>query len=172
MVKLVNKTQVSLTKEGAKGEIFPRSSYSHNFPCAPQQLSLVCKSWTSISLSIWALREGMLCPLALFPAELIPRTVFNWVILFLIRFIAREGDSVELRDRESYICGKERRLLLPSQCFSEQREGNTITGRGAPNALRVNKRCHPSYSKPCNQLAQKCFHFHRWAGVLDFFFFL
>lgn len=124
MVKLVNKTQVSLTKEGAKGEIFPRSSYSHNFPCAPQQLSLVCKSWTSISLSIWALREGMLCPLALFPAELIPRTVFNWVILFLIRFIACEGDSVELRDRKSYICGKERRLLLPSQCFSEQRKGS------------------------------------------------
>lgn len=75
----------------------------------------------------------MLCPLALFPAELILRTVFNWVICLLLCFIAHEGDSVELGDRESYICGKERRLLLPSQCNSEQREGRPIAGRGAPN---------------------------------------
>lgn len=132
MVKLIDKTQVCLKKEGTEREIFPRSSFSHNFPCVPQQQSLVWESCTFISLLEWAPREGMLCLLALFPAELIPCTVFNWVICLLLCFIAHEGDSVELRDREYYICGKERRLLLPSQCFSEQRKGRPGTGRGAP----------------------------------------
>lgn len=109
------------------------SSFSHNFPCVPQQQSLVWESCNSISLLISALREGMLCPLALFPAELIPCTVFKWVISLLSCFIAHEGDSVELRDRESSICGKERRLPLPSQCYSDQREGRLIADRGAPN---------------------------------------
>lgn len=134
MVKLINKTQVCLTKGGIKGEIFPRSSFSHNFPCVLQQQSLLWESCTSVSLLIWALREGMFYPLALFPAELIPCTVFNWVICLLICFIAHEGDSVELRDREYYSCGKERRLLLPSQCFYGQGEGRPVTGRSAPNA--------------------------------------
>lgn len=123
MVKLINKTQVSLTKERTKGEVFPRSSYSHDFPCVPQQLSLVCESWTSISLLLWALREGMLCPSAPFPAELIPCPVFNWVILLHIRFIAREGDSVELRDRESYLWqGEEAPAALPVLFWAKRRE--------------------------------------------------
>lgn len=78
MVKLSkNKTQVCLMKEGTEGEIFSGSCFSHNILCVPQQVRLVCESCASISLLIRDLREGILCPLALFPAELVPRTVLT-----------------------------------------------------------------------------------------------
>lgn len=48
----------------------------------------------------------------------------NCVIHPPVCFIAREGDSVELRDRESHFRSKERRLLLPCQCFSEHGGGS------------------------------------------------
>lgn len=78
MVKLnKNKTQVCLLKKGTEGEIFAGSSFSYNFHCVPQQVRLVCESSTSISVLIRGLREGILCPLPPFPAELIPHTVLT-----------------------------------------------------------------------------------------------
>lgn len=54
----------------------------------------------------------------------------NWVIYPRICFIAHEGDSVELRDGESYFLGEERRLLLSSHHFSEHRGGSSGAGGG------------------------------------------
>lgn len=54
----------------------------------------------------------------------------NWVIHLPICFIVHEGDFAELGDGESYIHGKERRLLLPSQHFSKRGGGSRGTGEG------------------------------------------
>lgn len=78
MVKLnKNKIQVCLMKKGTEGEIFSGSSFSYKFPCVPQQVRLVCESSTFVSVLLRGLREGILCPLAPFPAELIPHAVLT-----------------------------------------------------------------------------------------------
>lgn len=124
-------------KEGTEGKIFSGSSFSHNFPCVPQQVSLVRESCTSISLLIKSPEGRDVMPLSSVPSGADTLHFLNWVICPPVCFIAREGDSVELGDGESYICGNERRFLLPSQCFSEHGGGSPGVGTSSPSLFQT-----------------------------------
>lgn len=101
-------------------------------------------------------------PLSSVPSGADTSRCLNWVIRPPICFIAHEGDSAGLG--ESYFCGKEGRLLMPSQCFLSAEEG-ALAWVEVPLA-----RPHPPYSNLTTSWP-KSVHFHPSAEVVELFFF-
>lgn len=106
-------------------------------------------------------------PLSSVPSKADTSHCLNWVIHLPICFIVHEGDSPELGDRESYIHGKERRLLLPSQHFSKHGGGRRGTGEGVLGmySLSLFQTLQPAGPKACSFLI------HELSSCLFLFFF-